>query len=220
MDQLREYETQLADVEALLQATPDDPSLLSLKSDLSELLKITRESLPAEEAEEAAAGGGEAAVAPVSVSASATGTASADPTSSNSAETSGMAAANAYAAAIDDALKRTEAPTESTAAEPAKKKSKKIKDFEVPEHLIPLDTDTDPEKKSKYRALKALKSKHREKKKEQESEKKQKSWQSFHKKKKKKDKSIFATQDGSTKVGVVSAGRNMTEFGERKRHQS
>jgi hypothetical protein len=40
-DELSEYQTQLGEVEGLLQATPDDPSLLSLKADLLELINAT-----------------------------------------------------------------------------------------------------------------------------------------------------------------------------------
>jgi hypothetical protein len=40
-DELKEYQTQLGEVEGLLLASPDDPSLLSLKSDLLELIATT-----------------------------------------------------------------------------------------------------------------------------------------------------------------------------------
>jgi hypothetical protein len=216
MDQIQEYETQLADVEALLQATPDDPSLLSLKSDLVELLTITRDSLS--DVQEQLSAGNE-----ITVDAAA----EEDTTAASAASTSLLAnvpvaspastSAYMYDAAIDDALKRTEAPTDAATAateEPPRKKLKKLKDFVVPEHLIPAETDTDAEKNRKRRALKALKNKYRERKKEVMADQKQKSWQAFHKKKttKSKDsKSIFSTQDG----------RSMTEFApaERQRHK-
>jgi survival-of-motor-neuron-related-splicing factor 30 len=215
MDQVREYETQLADVEALLQATPDDPSLVSLKSDLVELLAITKESISTEGSESA-----ELSEAPTDPATDFAATWS-RPDDNIPADTSSTAIASA---STSDALKRLDGPldTEAVAEQPPKKKAKKIKDFEVPEHLVPLDTDTDAEKNRKRRAIKTLKNKHRERKKEVESDKKQKSWQSFQKKKvKTKDKSMFSTQDGDAKVGVVSvSGRQLTEFGERKRHQS
>jgi survival-of-motor-neuron-related-splicing factor 30 len=115
-----------------------------------------------------------------------------------------------------------EKPLQQTAA---KKKSKKVKEFEVPAHLLIHEADTEAEKNRKRRAIKALKNKWRERKKEVETEMKQQSWQSFQQKtlKKRKDEntSIFATQEGdhAAKVGVVSASRGMTEFGERKRHK-
>jgi survival-of-motor-neuron-related-splicing factor 30 len=220
MDQVREYETQLADVEALLQATPDDPSLVSLKSDLVELLAITKESISTEASESA-----ELSEAPADPAADFSAT-WIQPSDNVPVDVSSTAIASASASASSDALKRPDGPidTEATAVaeQPPKKKAKKLKDFEVPEHLVPLDTDTDAEKNRKRRAIKTLKNKHRERKKEVESDKKQKSWQSFQKKKvKTKDKSMFSTQDGDAKVGVVSvSGRQLTEFGERKRHQS
>ena len=221
MDQVREYEIQLADVEALLQATPDDPSLVSLKSDLVELLAITKESISAEASESA-----ELPEAQADPAADFSETWS-QPNDNAPAGVSSTAIASASASASASAgLKRSDGPedAEATAAaeQPPKKKAKKLKDFEVPEHLVPLDTDTDAEKNRKRRAIKTLKNKHRERKKEVESDKKQKSWQSFQKKKvKTKDKSMFSTQDGDAKVGVVSvSGRQLTEFGERKRHQS
>jgi hypothetical protein len=128
MEQLQEYETQLADVEALLEASPKDESLLSLKSDLVELLNITRESLPAGEALEPAV------TENVAESESAQETTVAETSTSWSDPTSTSVPASS------DPVKRS--PAEAAAAEePPKKKSKKLKDFEVPEHLIPLDTD-------------------------------------------------------------------------------
>jgi survival-of-motor-neuron-related-splicing factor 30 len=218
MDQVREYETQLADVEALLQATPDDSSLVSLKSDLVELLAITKESISTEGSESAAL---PEAQEDIAADFSETWSHSAGNIPADVSST-----AVASASASSDTLKRSDGPidTEATTAteQPPKKKAKKLKDFELPEHLVPLDTDTDAEKNRKRRAIKTLKNKHRERKKEVESDKKQKSWQSFQKKNvKTKDKSMFSTQDGDAKVGVVSvSGRQLTEFGERKRHQS
>lgn len=49
MNQVEEYESQLADVQALLQASPDDESLLSLQKDLLKLISLTKASLPEEE---------------------------------------------------------------------------------------------------------------------------------------------------------------------------
>jgi survival-of-motor-neuron-related-splicing factor 30 len=221
MDQVHEYETQLADVEALLQATPDDPSLVSLKSDLVELLAITKETISTEASESAVSESAKLSEAPdADADFSDTWSHPNDHIPANVASTA-IASASA-----SDALKRPDGPIDTeanaVAEQPPKKKAKKIKDFEVPEHLVPLDTDTDAEKNRKRRAIKTLKNKHRERKKEVESDKKQKSWQSFQKKKvKTKDKSMFSTQDGDAKVGVVSvSGRQLTEFGERKRHQS
>lgn len=213
-EQIQEYESQLADVEALLDGSPEDSSLLSLKSDLLELLSITRQSAGIsiaasdepktsanvfDRALEAAVGksvGREEAVAFEAVPAS-------------FADTVQQAAIEA--ASLPRSIE--------TIKEVPKKKAKAFKtEFEVPQHLIPLDTDTTAERNKKQRALKALKSKWREGKKELESANKQKSWQSFQKKKKIKSSSMFQTGDAA--VGIVSAaGRQLTEFGERKRHK-
>ena len=187
-DQISEYETQLADVLELLKASPDDAALLSLKNDLEELLELTKASLPQ----------------PLASVPQEESTTTWEITSVNAAESSSSIPAPS-----------SESPAAAAAAASLeKKKLKKVKDFEVPEHLKPLDTDTEQEKNKKYRALKALKNKWRERKKEVESAKKQQSWQSFQTKTWKKRKaaadSIFTTQDGS---------RSMTEFGERKRHK-
>jgi survival of motor neuron-related-splicing factor 30 len=216
VEQIQEYEGQLADVEALLQATPDDPSLLALKTDLVDLINITRQQqLPDEVPKETL------------------------PSSINVFDRELEAAVgkavgreevvlNDYAeSTITFADTMAEAANQSsipnvidTSTEPAAKKAKSFKaDFEVPQHLIPLETDTEAERNKKQRALKALKSKWRESKKEMESANKQKSWQSFQKKAKIKSTSIFKTGDDAA-VGVVSAaGRQLTDYASRKRHK-
>lgn len=204
-EQLKEYESQLTDINGLLQASPGDPSLLQLKSDLVELIKITKESL-------------------VSSETAISGVSTVPPVEAGPPGESGAAAVQLDDIPISTIVggKRSNAPTVAADGHPPPKKSKKIKEFEIPAHLLPLDTDTDKEKEKKRRAIKSLKNKFRERKKEVESEKKQKSWQSFQKKKGKKvkDKSMFSTQDGDAKVGVVSVsgGRKQTQFADRKRH--
>lgn len=199
-DQIKEYETQLADVQALLDASPEDAALLSLKKDLEELLALTTASLPASDAAESTS---QVQVSAVEDSAT-LDKEPAGPVASVATTTSTEGAA-AAAAAVDTA---------------PKKKKLKLKDFEIPEHLKPKEGDTEAETSKKRRAVKKLKNKWREKKKEVESTKKQQSWQSFQSKKKRKDQtSIFATQDGSNaRVGVISAN-SMTDFGQRKRHK-
>jgi hypothetical protein len=163
----------LADIQELLKASPDDAALLSLKTDLEELLELTRASLPRDL-----------------------------PETESLLETA------------NDVVSSIFSPEQETIPEVVadKKKLKKVKDFEVPEHLKPLETDSEQEKNKKYRALKTLKNKWRERKKEVESAKKQQSWQSFQTEKKRKlpAGSIFVTHDGS---------RSMTEFEQRKRHK-
>ena len=125
------------------------------------------------------------------------------------------------------------------AEQPKKKKKKKDRteailksEFELPTHLVPLESDSAAQKLKKQRAAKALKSKFKSKKKEAEHAKRQSDWKSFASgggkgKKKKKNPmvghtSIFATgSEVDSKVGVGHQhARNMTEnSGERKRHK-
>jgi len=126
----------------------------------------------------------------------------------------------------------TTAETTSATINEEKKKKKKKKSsateesqtFELPQHLIPLESDTAAQKLKKARAAKSLKSKFRSKQKEVEATKKANDWKSFATKTKKKSSSIFSTEEGvNARVGVVSGGgmRGMTEFerDQKKRHK-
>jgi len=211
-EQIAEYETQLANVEELLAGSPNDESLLTLKKDLEELLQLTRN---------------EPAVASVKVEPDLPTSPSSPPslpTSPDAVTAEQAVAAGAAAAAIatEDDRPTINPPSDGLSE---KKKTKKLKDFVVPAHLIVNEQDSEAEKKKKRRALKALKSQHRERRKEVEHEQKQKSWQSFQKKKKTTSasaggsSSIFATQDSvNDRVGVISR-KTKTEFGQRKRHK-
>lgn len=207
-DETQEYTSQLADVEELLKESPNDESLLSLKSDLLELLKIS--------------GGGAS-------DATTTSPAANEPPSEPIAADSALdqALKNAVGNSIGhgetqlttvDAAVAESKPTPSVPQ--AEKKKKKVKaEFEIPKHLEISESDTTAEKNKKKRAIKALKSKWKESVKEAASEKKQQSWQSFQKKRKIKDDSIFKTGNTGA-VGVVSvAGRKLTDFEDRKRHK-
>eukprot|EP00546_Thalassionema_frauenfeldii_P006466 CAMPEP_0178928624 /NCGR_PEP_ID=MMETSP0786-20121207/20028_1 /TAXON_ID=186022 /ORGANISM="Thalassionema frauenfeldii, Strain CCMP 1798" /LENGTH=210 /DNA_ID=CAMNT_0020604551 /DNA_START=159 /DNA_END=791 /DNA_ORIENTATION=+ len=203
--QSQEYETQLAEIEELLQADPNDDSLLRLKADLVELITLTKD-----ETVETETGEGEK-----------------NESHDESAAAfeaqeliHGPAASMPVTQAKDNTLEVGDDSKTST-EETEKKKLKKVKDFKTPTHLQVLETDTEKEVNRKKRAVKILKNKHREKQRDYESTKKQQSWQNFSKKGKgkRKSKSIFATQDGvKAKVGVVSGG-SLTDFGERKRHK-
>ena len=216
-EQISQYESQLAEVEELLQASPEDVSLLSLKSDLVELLAITRQQIPPPaEAEEATAATApqpastpnaleKALEAAVETSIGVSPKAEEEAPLNVTSQTDAKRAAPPPVDNVDVAQEAT-ATTTTTATmasnEPPRKKSKKLKEFEIPSHLVIHDTDTEAQKNKKRREIKSLKNKWRVKKKEIESERKQQSWQSFQKKKgKKNDKSIFSTSDG--KVGVV-----------------
>jgi survival of motor neuron-related-splicing factor 30 len=224
IEQIQEYESQLADVEALLQSTPDDPSIISLKNDLVDLINITKQQQhqQLQQVQEH----------PVAVPQNAL-TSSANVFDRELEAAVGMAAGHeegglqnstdnniSFAETMLEASNQIPNVIDTTTSEPAAKKAKSFKtEFEVPQHLIPLETDTEAERNKKQRALKALKSKWRESKKEMESANKQKSWQSFQKKAKIKSSSIFKTGEDAA-VGVVSAaGRQLTDYASRKRHK-
>jgi survival of motor neuron-related-splicing factor 30 len=204
-EQLNEYESQLADVDALLQSSPNDESLLSLKKDLMELISITKQQAQPsntngfDQALQDAVGNSVGQEKPEAAAPAPAANGSAAPASFED---------TLQQAAIDASLMipaMIETTTfAATAKDAPKKKSSKVKgDFQVPAHLVPVDTDTTAERNRKRRALKALKSKWREGQKEAESAQKQKSWQNFQKKKKLKTTSMFQTSDAA--VGVVAA---------------
>jgi survival-of-motor-neuron-related-splicing factor 30 len=217
-EQLAEYESQLADIEQLLQATPEDESLSALKKDLVELVTLTRTTLgiptptaavpppppplPDQEQREDVA---QVQVSAVSATMQA-GTAAA--ANSNDKDEEEVVEEDSNNNNLNNSTNNNN-----------KKKRKKLRDFVLPEHLIPLDTDTEAERNKKRRTAKALKNKYRQKKKEVESDNKQKDWQSFQKKTKSGGGSIFATQEGvADRVGVISK-KQMTDFEGRKRHK-
>lgn len=248
--QLAEYESQLADVNEMISLDPNDESLVKLKDDLAELIALTQSEMPGKTTEgvgerDASNAAAVAAAAPVAEKLP-------PPPPLPTEDVSPVAGAvvSSDAAAAEETAE-ADAPTAAAAAAaaaPTKKKKKKSKSgvaatadktFEVPDHLKPLPSDTDAERKRKNRTVKALKSKWRERKKEAEGIEKQKTWQDFvgksNKKKKKgvgggasssskRDRSIFATEEGvNARVGVISGTSgvraDMTEFDGKKRHK-
>ena len=234
LEQIAEYESQLAGIVDLLKESPGDESLLALKKDMEELLELSRANLATDTTDAAAS------------SAVEDGEQMKMPASTDDLElpppplppppppplpetTAGIpdSTATGYAAV---GLPK-EAPTEATITETASKKEKphkvkkskkqkKVKDFVLPDHLVPNEADTDAERKKKRRAAKALKNKWRIQKNEIEANNRQNSWQSFQKKSSSSSStSIFATKEGlNDRVGVV-AKKQLTEFGARKRHK-
>lgn len=202
-EQLREYEGQLAEVTTLLADSPTDESLLALQRDLLELIGIAK-----------------AEVQPTALTGNAFDEALRAAVGNSVDDKASSGGNNAMVAASSSVPLAATTTTKPTATkEPPKKKSSKVKaEFEVPKHLVIGDSDSTAERNRKRRAVKALKNKWKESVKEAQSDKKQKSWQSFQKKKKIKGTSMFQTGDNA--VGVVSAaGRQLTEFEERKRHK-
>ena len=228
--QLIEYESQLADIEEMIALDPSDKSIQKLKSDLEELISLTKSGVTAADvgdttdvSEEQEQGVNENVLSNTTSQISHT-------SSSSALESSGGIALskNSSASHLDSSEGLTndeDSNIQKGTDNNSKEKTKKMKvpsEFAAPSHLTPLASDTDAEKNKKRRTLKALKSKWRERVKEISSEKKQKSWKDFNNKKRKKsskkDDSIFRTTDGvSAKVGVIGSGKSMTGYGERKR---
>jgi len=214
-DQIAEYESQLRDVEALLQDSPEDASLQSLKSDLLELISIAKQSAPSaphenEETKLPAIAGDvfdKALQAAVGTSVGVVDEESKTEAAATAASSNTFADTMQEAAVLAAGIP-TSIDASSAGKDVPKKKSKKpAAEFEVPQHLIPLDTDSAAERNKKRRAIKALKSKWKQSKKEAESAQKQKSWQSFQKKKKLKTSSIFSSAGDAAAVGVVVSAK-------------
>jgi hypothetical protein len=247
-EEVADIESQLANIVELLEESPNDEALLALKKDMVELLELSRASIEGEAttAEESAASTTTTAAEisddlplppppPVDTTTISddlplppppVNTAHHESSAANEAPPPMAAAhANIYND-VDSGVVQTLASIKKVVPHKAKKsssKKKKVKDFVLPDHLIPTDDDTDAERNKKRRSAKSLKNKYRHEKKEIESSNKQKSWQSFQKKtvgkNKSDDSSIFATKEGvNDRVGVVSK-KQLTEFGTRKRHK-
>ena len=143
------------------------------------------------------------------------------PVHSSSTASDGNEKSSAVANLKDDTANTTDSTNTATTTSPEKKKKKKKKSkddtvldakFELPSHLVPLDSDTEAQRQKKARTAKALKSKFRNKQKEAQHAKKQNDWQSFAKSSKRKKggmggSSIFSIDEGvNGRVGVVSGG--------------
>ncbi|KAL7547877.1 hypothetical protein ACHAWF_011147 [Thalassiosira exigua] len=255
--------SQLAEVDALIAASPGDPSLQQLREDLLQLIALEEQ----ESAGLAQPGAGEIAEnePPISEATTAEEKYTAQGTfmehvvskeavaeapdigafqpvvySSNNnknAVKSQTEGGDAGAEASGN-LKDDSADANATTTQPPEKKKKKKKKkaddalleakFELPSHLVPLESDTAAQKLKKQRTAKALKSKFRAKQKEAEHAKRQNDWKSFAGGKKRKggvgSGSIFSTEEGvNARVGVISGGgggRKMTDFADpNKRHK-
>mmetsp|Transcript_40501 Transcript_40501/g.66395 ORF Transcript_40501/g.66395 Transcript_40501/m.66395 type:complete len:283 (-) Transcript_40501:321-1169(-) len=280
---MSDTQSQLAEVDALIADTPDDPGLQQLREDLLQLIALEEEesagqAQPSTEAAFVDAQSGETEnhdeqSQPLDPSEQNSSNYTAQGTfmehivskeavaeapdlgafqpvvSSNTAKSaaksqppmkSGDANAEASANLKDDSTNADTTTTTTTQPPEKKKKKKKTKSddnavleakFELPSHLVPLESDTPAQKLKKHRTAKALKSKFREKQKEAEHSKRQNDWKSFATKtggkRKKKggagSSSIFSTEEGvNARVGVISGGggRKMTDFADpNKKHK-
>ena len=274
---MSDAKSQLAEVDALIAASPDEPSLLQLREDLLQLIALEEQEKLGSTAAEAKANHLEiqhnqeqqqtgedptlnqhveesngvnssiyTAQSTFTENVVASGTSLEAPSvgSFQPVERPNIKSASTIsqtnlkseedANTFDNTIATTAATATKTAAaqttEKKKKKKKKSEDtlsatFELPNHLIPLDSDTDAQRQKKQRAAKSLKSKFRAKQKEKEQTKRANDWKSFasktSKKKKIGGKSIFSTEEGvNAKVGVISggSGRKMTGFSNQEKH--
>mmetsp|Transcript_50972 Transcript_50972/g.75632 ORF Transcript_50972/g.75632 Transcript_50972/m.75632 type:complete len:225 (-) Transcript_50972:508-1182(-) len=216
--QLIEYESQLNELNEMISLEKDNSELIQLKNDLLELIALTKSEIK-----------------PVADSA---------PTTQDSTSSVGSKEPVPIVAP-PMSLEKNNEPNKETAAEvkpvavtttTAQPLPPPPSKFEIPPHLIPLESDNEPERNKKRRAIKALKRKWKSRVVEVERREKQKSWQDFvsgsggSKKKSKKrglagvdklnkKKSIFRTEDGmNAKVGVIGSGKSMTEYTKRAKH--
>lgn len=266
---MSDAQAQLAEVDALIAASPDDPSLLQLRDDLLQLIALEEQeksSGTSADDEQQQQGGeqrsldqhmeelSEQKFSSKKYTAQSTFTDNiatnswteapdlgtfqpviTKSTKKSAAEVSSQATVLKSADEGSDNNDEVAAAESATATEKKKKQKKSSSDdkllssqFELPNHLIQLDSDTPAQKQKKQRAAKALKSKFRSKQKEMEHTKRANDWKSFSskagkKKKKLGSKSIFSTEEGvNAKVGVISGGglgRTMTGFSEQGKHK-
>ena len=254
---MSDAQSQLAEVDALIAASPDEPSLLQLREDLLQLIALEEQeksnsaaaAAPTEQhseqqqqqqigephckeaSEQQKQSSSELYTAQSTFTENSNSLAEAPDLGSFQFQpvvksTPAIATqANLKSGDDNDESNKSAAATTASAAaaatlptEKKKKKKKKTEDstsatFELPNHLIPLDSDTDAQRQKKQRAAKSLKSKFRAKQKEKEQTKRANDWKSFASKTSKKKKalggkSIFSTEEGvDAKVGVMRGRR-------------
>lgn len=239
---LQEYEAQLAEIEEMLAASPDDPSLLSLKSDLLELIAATlgttattataatattattttEEETPQDkEISPATVVEATAQQEPAALEWSTVNSAAAAKSSKND-----NPPAQATTAAVATTTTTTTTSNTATITKPKKKKKTCTTTtvFTIPADLEIRPHDSKYEVNRKKRATAALRKQHEAQVASQVATAKQQSWQAFasSKKRSKKSKggsgsSMFQT-DSSAKVGVVGQ-RRLTKFEGPKKHK-
>lgn len=212
---LQEYETQLAEIEQMLAASPDDPSLLSLKSDLLELIAATL-GTSAEDATttDAPAPAAEAtADSQQEPPALEWNTVNDDKNSTTQSSDNPLAQTTTTAAAAPT----NASTTITTTTKPKKKKKSANAVFTIPADLKIHSNDSKFQVNRKKRAQAALRKQHESQQASQQATKKQQSWQAFAQRKKTGSSSMFQT-DASAKVGVVGQ-RRLTKFEGPKKHK-
>lgn len=225
---LAEYESQLAEVNELLAGDPSNVAFLNLRSDMLELIELTRTSSDTSDVGEktmrkADDGSDDVVITQrIKQSISEQERDNGDVTVTVTDESQFDVPLSLSKGTTGDSNNKKETAAKATVA--ARIAPAPPSTFEVPDQLIPLESDTEATKKHKRRTIKALKRKWKERVREVELGNKQSSWQDFNCKKNKKMKtkegqSIFATEDGvMARVGVIGSGRTMTEYSKRAKH--
>ncbi|GMI15347.1 hypothetical protein TrLO_g10516 [Triparma laevis f. longispina] len=202
-EELANTKQELADVLELLTDSPDDEELLTLKSDLEELIALAEDEDEAEAEPTTSAPAPDPPTMALQVEEKTYDRSAAAFLTGNSVSPAGNDASDL----LNDLEDSTPAPSET------KKPKSKIKvdtEFSIPQNLRLLPTDTEETKLKKRKKVKALKSKFKNIKSEVVATSKAASWQNFKsggsKKKKRKglkQESMFKTGEGSG-VGVSS----------------
>jgi len=246
---LSEYHQQLVEVNGLLEADPRNDEYVQIKKDLVDVISLTEDLVKLKEAEEqtvvpvaAANGNKPSSYIPTITPSKGAGL----PTTTFSVGTICEAKfsedgvwykakinsildggkyhvtyteyGNEEVVAITDIRPLTES-AKKTSATPLKRPIVPEEFQEIPKSLQVLPTDTDKERETKRKKVKAIKSANRLKTKDDEGKSKQNTWQSFQGTKQrsvplsytgKKKESIFKSSDGG-KIGVTGSGKPMTQ---------
>lgn len=211
---LQEYETQLTEIEQMLAASPDDPSLLSLKSDLLELIAATLGT----SAEDATTTDAPAPAAEATADSQQEPPALEWNTVNDDKNSTTQSSDNPLAQTTTTAAAPTNASTTiTTTTKPKKKKKSANAVFTIPADLKIHSNDSKFQVNRKKRAQAALRKQHESQQASQQATKKQQSWQAFAQRKKTGSSSMFQT-DASAKVGVVGQ-RRLTKFEGPKKHK-
>mmetsp|Transcript_11596 Transcript_11596/g.16661 ORF Transcript_11596/g.16661 Transcript_11596/m.16661 type:complete len:233 (-) Transcript_11596:1572-2270(-) len=202
---LQEYGDQLIQIQKLLAEDPNNEEYLQLQKDLIELITITTKE--------------RSSVSEASISDSTVGKCGEEKNRSAEEEEekkTEMVFPLSKSSQCHTALEVLPSEDSTIAVSTDDNKASKKKptttiseNFQVPSHLIPLESDTAAEQNRKRRTIKALKRQHKEKVKEVHATSKQQSWQQFsnkvsNKKGTTKTSSIWRTSE-TRGVGIVSA---------------
>jgi len=235
-----EYNGQLAEVDALLDAEPGNSEYLQIRTDLVDVISLTKDLLKLKESEEAAAKAPKASsyVPPAAANAHANffavgticeGKYSQDGQWYKARINSILEGGKYHVTYIDYGNEEEVAITNIRPLPDASKKSSVlplkrpiVPDAiqQIPKSLQVLPTDSEEMRAAKKKKVKAIKSANRLKTMDEEGKSKKSAWQSYQNKPKKnvpmsfsgrKKESIFKSPDAGGKIGVTGSGKPMTQ---------